>query len=168
MLPFTLRFSTSFIAFPFLLAEKFPQRAENVGQSKKSSVHIFLQCTIKTMSTSSTQFLTWSTSAYFFQVRKEARSRNIVQITLWLCSWCCKKGFGFYDNGLCFNDCSLIEKDGQENLWQQASQFGEIGFKMKGSEGEVPSGNDFAISSSWAVGHFSQCGNRCSLIASQE
>lgn len=71
MLPFTLRFSTSFIAFPFLLAEKFPQRAENVGQSKKSSVHIFLQCTIKTMSTSSTQFLTWSTSAYFFKLEKK-------------------------------------------------------------------------------------------------
>lgn len=35
-----------------------------------------------------------------------------MQITIWLCGWCCKEGFGFYDNGLGFNDCRLIEKDG--------------------------------------------------------
>lgn len=71
MLPFTLHFSTSFIAFPFLPAEMLPQREENVGQSKKSSVHIFLQCTIKNMPTSSTQFCTWSTSAYFCKLEKK-------------------------------------------------------------------------------------------------
>lgn len=47
----------------------------------------------------------------FFQVRKEARSRHNVPI-IWLCCWRCKEGFGFYVNGLCFNDCSLIERDG--------------------------------------------------------
>lgn len=70
-LPFTLHFSKSFIAFPFLLAEMLLQREENIGQRKKSSVHIFIQCTIKNMSTTSTHFLTWSTSAYFFKLEKK-------------------------------------------------------------------------------------------------
>lgn len=71
MLPFTLHFSTSFIAFPFLWPEMLPQREENVGQSKKGSVHIFLQCNMKNMTISSTQFFTWSMSAYLFKLEKK-------------------------------------------------------------------------------------------------
>lgn len=71
ILPFTSYFSTSFIALPFLLAEMLPKREENVGHSKKSRVHIFLQCNIKNMSIFSTQFLRWSTSTYFFKLEKK-------------------------------------------------------------------------------------------------
>lgn len=48
-----------------------PQREENVGQSKKGSVHIFLQCNMKNMTISSTQFFTWSMSAYLFKLEKK-------------------------------------------------------------------------------------------------
>lgn len=78
ILTLTLYFSKSFIAFPFLLAEIVPQR-ENVGQSKKNRVHIFLQCKIKSMSISSTQFLTWSTSTYFFKSEKKPEAGTMCQ-----------------------------------------------------------------------------------------
>ena len=41
-----------------------------------------------------------------------ARNRHIMQINFWLCGWCCREGFGFYDNGTFFNDYSLLGRDG--------------------------------------------------------
>lgn len=107
----------------------------------------------------------------FFQVRKEARSRHTVQINILLCGWWCKERFGFYGNGLCFNDCSLIEKDGIIPYKKGKRIFGSRlvslvrqALKMKDSDEEVQSGNACAIASSWAVGNFNQCGDGCSLF----
>ena len=41
-----------------------------------------------------------------------ARNRRIMQINFWLHGWCCREGFGFYDNGTFFNDYSLLGRDG--------------------------------------------------------
>lgn len=43
-----------------------------------------------------------------------ARSRCIVQINICLHGWCHWEGFAFYNNGLYFNDCSLLNRDGMD------------------------------------------------------
>lgn len=59
-----------------------PRREENFDQSKTGSVNIFLQCNnkeyVNLLSTISYMVNVW----LFFQVRKEARSRHIVQINI--------------------------------------------------------------------------------------
>lgn len=66
------------------------------------------------------------------------RSRSIMQNQIGLHCWCHQEGFGFYDNGLYFNDCSLLGQGwgpfiwkGQENLWQQAGHFSQTSFKLR-------------------------------------
>lgn len=58
------------------------QREENFDHSKTGSVNIFLQCNnkeyVNLLSTISYMVNVW----LFFQVRKEARSRHIVQINI--------------------------------------------------------------------------------------
>ena len=41
-----------------------------------------------------------------------ARNRCIMQINFWLRGWCCREGFGFYDNETFFDDYSLLGRDG--------------------------------------------------------
>lgn len=72
---------------------------------------------------------------------------------------------------MCFNDCSLIEKDGINPYKKGKRIFGSRlvsllrqALKMKDSDEEVQSSNACAIASSWAVGNFNQCGDGCSLL----
>lgn len=80
-----------------------------------------------------------------------ARS-HAVQIDVWLPG--CHQGFGFYNTGLCLNDCSLLERDGihlfkkgQENPWQHAGQLSDMDFRLQDSGGEVQSDYDHSIAS---------------------
>ncbi|GAB0208991.1 hypothetical protein GRJ2_003364800 [Grus japonensis] len=56
----------------------------------------------------------------------------------------------------------------QGNLWQQAGQLGEVGFKLKDSRDGVQSGNAHAIASNWGISSANQSSDKCSLAASQD
>ena len=45
------------------------------------------------------------------RIKGAARSRCIMQINFWLCGWCCPEGYGFYNNGIFFNNCILLGSD---------------------------------------------------------
>ncbi|GAB0209089.1 hypothetical protein GRJ2_003374600 [Grus japonensis] len=60
------------------------------------------------------------------------------------------------------------EQKRQGNLWQQAGQLGEAGFKLKDSGGGVQSGNAHAIASNWRISQANQSSDKCPLAASQD
>ena len=41
-----------------------------------------------------------------------ARNRCVMYINSWLHGWCHREGFGFYDNGVFFNDNNMLGRDG--------------------------------------------------------
>ncbi|GAB0209016.1 hypothetical protein GRJ2_003367300 [Grus japonensis] len=62
----------------------------------------------------------------------------------------------------------LESKKRQGNLWQQAGQLGEAGFKLKDSGGGVQSGNAHAIASNWGISSANQSSDKCPVAASQD
>ncbi|GAB0210376.1 hypothetical protein GRJ2_003503400 [Grus japonensis] len=65
-------------------------------------------------------------------------------------------------------DPSPGEKKRQGNLWQQAGQLGEAGFKLKDLRDGVQSGNAHATAANWGINQANQSSNKCSLAASQD
>jgi len=48
------------------------------------------------------------------------------------------------------------------DLWQQAGQLGEAGFKLKDLVSRVQSGNAPAIATNWQTGQANQSSDKCS------
>ncbi|GAB0184010.1 hypothetical protein GRJ2_000866300 [Grus japonensis] len=111
-----------------------------------------------------------------YQCWRNGAGRNrCIRHSNWLCGWCHREDFGFYDNGTFFDDYNLLERDGihlsrkgKEIFGSRLANLVRRALNRRTRGGGVQSGNTHAIASNWGISQVSQSSNKCSLAALQD